>query len=82
MDNKYGWYALNHWATALERKYPRKNLLSVSDRELAKMLLSLDEAKGMPSLPDEKAYFSALVSAWIEVQYGRDDSKAIPDAYI
>ena len=46
------------------------------------MLLSLDEAKGMPPLPDDEVYFFALTSKWVVVQYGGDDSNDIPDAYI
>jgi len=78
---KYGWMALDYWAEKLEEKYPRTNLFAVSNAKLAEMLMSLDEAAGMPPLPDRRSYFSALMSAWIEVQYGEDTSKSIPDAY-
>lgn len=79
---KKGWLALEYWAKALEKKYPRTNLFSLSNKELSQMLLSLDEAKGMPSLPNRNSYFSALVSAWVVVQHGGDNSKEMPDAYI
>lgn len=82
MGNKQGWFALKFWATELEKKYPRTNLIALSNKKLAEMLLSLDEAQGMPSLPNDRAYFFALASAWVEVQHGGPDTKAIPDAYI
>ena len=78
---KFGWMALLYWAELLEEKYPRTNLMAVSHEKLSEMLLSLDEAVGMPPLPEMKSYFSALMDAWIEVQYGKDSSKDIPDAY-
>ena len=81
MAHEYGWNAFRYWANKLERKYPRTNLASLSREELCEMLMSLKEAEGMPPLPDEKAYFSALTDAWLEIQYGRDSSKDIPDAY-
>ena len=56
-------------------------MATLSRKELCEMLMSLKEAEGMPPLPDEKAYFSALTDAWLEIQYGRDSSKDIPDAY-
>ena len=55
--------------------------MAMSNKELSEMLLSLDKAEGMPHLPRDRAYFSALVDAWIEIKYGRDDSKDMPDAY-
>jgi hypothetical protein len=78
---KYGWFALRYWAEKLEKKYPRTNLISLSNGKLAQMLLSLEEAEGMSPLPSDRAYFSALADAWAEVKYGRDDSQDIPDAY-
>ena len=80
--NKHDWYSLSFWANELEKKYPRTNLLSLSDEKLAQMLLSLDEAKGMPELPDDDVYFYALTCAWVVVQHGGEDPKVIPDAYI
>ena len=82
MKNNHDWYSLDFWAKELEKKYPRTNLLALSDKRLAEMLLSLDKAKGMPALPDEDAYFFALASAWVVVQHGGEDEKAVPDAYI
>jgi hypothetical protein len=82
MRNKHGWFALEFWATELEKKYPRTNLFALSNKKLAEMLLSLDKAQGMPSLPNDKAYFNALASAWVEVQHGGKEPKEIPDAYI
>lgn len=77
-----GWFALQYWAEKLEKKYPRTNLLSLSNKELSQMLLSLKEAKGMPPLPKDKSYFYALACAWVDVQHGGPEPKAIPDAYI
>lgn len=82
MDNKHDWLPLNFWANALEKKYPGTNLISLSDEKLKQMLLSLDEAKGMPELPNEDVYYYALACAWAVVQYGYDDSHDVPDAYI
>lgn len=82
MKNNHDWFSLNFWANELEKKYPHTNLLALTDEKLAEMLLSLDEAQGMPALPDEDAYFFALASAWVVVQHGGEDEKAIPDAYI
>lgn len=81
-DNEYGWFALRYWAEKLEKKYPRTNLLSLSNKELSRRLLSLKEAKGMPPLPNDKSYFYALACAWVDVQHGGSEPKAIPDAYI
>jgi len=78
---RFGWYALRYWAGKLEGNFPRTNLAALNNERLAEMLMSLKEAEGMPPLPDDKAYFSALADAWLEVQYGRDDSRDIPDAY-
>ena len=82
MDNHHGWNDLTFWANELENKYPRTNLLSLSYKDLAQMLRSLDNAKGMPELPDDDVYFFALASAWVVVQHGGEDSKDVPDAYI
>lgn len=80
--NEYGWFALHYWAEKLEKKYPRTNLIALSNGKLAQMLLSLKEAEGMPPLPNDKSYFYALACAWVEVQHGGPEPKAIPDAYI
>lgn len=80
-SNVIGWFALRYWAEKLEKKYHGTNLISLTDEKLAQMLLSLKEAEGMPPLPREEAYFSALVDAWVEVKWGRDDSHDMPDAY-
>ncbi|MBO4519697.1 MAG: hypothetical protein J5787_00660 [Alphaproteobacteria bacterium] len=82
MADEYDWFSLDFWAEELEKKYPSTNLFSLSDQKLSEMLLSLEAAKGMSALPTKKSYFSALRSAWTVVQYGGDDSKDIPDAYI
>ncbi|MBP5526927.1 MAG: hypothetical protein J6X79_00575 [Bacteroidales bacterium] len=82
MKNKHNWYSLDFWANELEKKYPMTDLLSLSYDDLAKMLLSLDKAKGMPELPDDDVYLFALASAWVVVQHGGDDTKYVPDAYI
>ena len=81
MTDEREWFSLRFWAEELEKKYPRTNLFSLSDERLSQMLLSLDKAKGMPPLPEEEAYFSALASAWSVVQNG-EETKKIPDAYI
>ena len=57
-------------------------MLSLSNKELSRRLLSLKEAKGMPPLPNDKSYFYALACAWVDVQHGGSEPKAIPDAYI
>lgn len=79
--DKNGWFALRYWAEKLQKNYPGTNFVTLTNGKLAKMLLSLKEAEGMPSLPRDGAYFSALVDAWLEVKYGRDDSRDMPDAY-
>ena len=79
--NEIGWFALRYWAEKLQKKYPGTNFVTLTDEKLAKMLLSLKEAEGMPPLPREGSYFSALVDAWIELKWGRDDSSDMPDAY-
>lgn len=77
------WDDVQFWAAELEKKYPRTNLIALSDKKLSEMLLSLDAAKGMPELPRDDVYFFAVKSAWVVVQHGGvDDSGDVPDAYI
>lgn len=64
------------------KKYPGTDLLSLQDRQLKEMLLSLDSAAGLPALPDDNVYFWAVKSAWSVVQNGADDANDVPDAYI
>ena len=82
MDNDHDWFALQFWATELEKKYPETDLIGLSNKEMAEMLLSLDAAKGMPSLPDDKVYYFALASVWAVVQHGGVNPKTVPDAII
>lgn len=82
MKHKHDWYSLDFWANELEKRYPKTNLIALSYKDLAQMLLTLDKAKGMPELPDDDVYFYALASAWVVVQHGGEDTKTIPDAYI
>ena len=82
MNNNHDWYSLDFWANELDKKYPRTNLIALSNEQLAQMLCSLDKAKGMPELPNDDVYFFALTSAWIVLQHGVDDSNDVPDAYI
>ena len=82
-DNNQSWNNVRFWAEELEKKYPETDLISLSIQELSEMLLSLEVAKGMPELPQDKVYFFALKSAWAIVQNGGvDDSGDVPDAYI
>jgi len=82
-NNHQGWDNVQFWAAELDKKYPQTNLISLSDQELSEMLLSLEAAKGMPALPQDKVYFFAVKSAWVIVQHGGvDDSGDVPDAYI
>ena len=82
MHDKTGWDCVRFWAQALEKKYPGTDLLSLQDRQLKEMLLSLDSAAGLPALPDDNVYFWAVKSAWSVVQNGADDANDVPDAYI
>ena len=63
MNDKTGWDCVRFWAQALEEKYPGTDLLSLQDRQLKEMLLSLDSAAGLPALPDDNVYFWAVKSA-------------------
>lgn len=82
MNDKTGWDCVRFWAQALEEKYPGTDLLSLQDRQLKEMLLSLDSAAGLPALPDDNVYFWAVKSAWSVVQNGADDANDVSDAYI
>lgn len=82
MDGNRDWDDVRFWAARLEEKYPRTDLISLSDEELYGMLLSLEEARKMPALPQDDVYFLAVKSAWSVVQNGVDDSGDAPDAYI
>ena len=79
MNYNTAWENIRYWAEVLDEKYPRTDLLSLSDDELKKMLLSFVHTA---ELPTEKTYFFALKSAWAVVQNGGDDSGEVPDAYI
>ena len=70
------------WAKALDKKYPKTDLLSLSDERLKQMLCSLKTTEDLPDFPDDKVYFYTLKSAWAVVQNGADDSGDISDAYI
>ena len=82
MDAKRDWDDVRFWAQELDKKYPRTDLISLSDKELAERLLSLEAAQAMPALPQDDVYFFAVKSAWSVVQNGADDSDDAPDAYI
>ena len=82
MDGKRSWDDVRFWAAELERKYPRTDLISLTDQELSEMLLSLESARDMNAVPQDDVYFLALKSAWAVVQNGVDDSGDVPDAYI
>ena len=73
---------IKFWAKALEEKYPRTDLLSLSDMRLKEMLSSFDCCNRIDSLPTDGAYFLALKSAWSAVRNGYDDRNDVPDAYI
>ena len=70
------------WAKALDKKYPKTDLLSLSDDRLKQMLSSLKTPEYLPDFPDDKVYFYTLKSAWAVVQNGADDSGDVSDAYI
>lgn len=77
------WDNVRFWAAELDKKYPCTDLISLTDKKLSEMLLSLDLAKGMPALPQDDVFFFAVKSAWSVVQHGGvDDSGDVPDAYI
>ena len=83
MNNHQDWNDVHFWAAELDKKYPRTNLIALSDQKLSEMLLSLDAAKDMPALPQDDVYYFAVKSAWVVVQHGGvDDSGNVPDAYI
>ena len=83
MDGNRSWDDIHFWARELDEKYPRTDLISLSDKRLCEMLLSLDTAGKMPALPQDDVFFFALKSAWSVIQHGGvDDSGAVPDAYI
>lgn len=82
MTDKRDWLSVEFWAKELEKKYPKTNLFSLSDEKLGQMLLSLDNAKGMPSLPDDSSYYTALISEWSVVQCGYNDFGEVPDAIV
>ena len=82
MDAKRNWDDVRFWAQELDKKYPRTDLISLSDKRLSEMLVSLDAAQGMPASPQEDVYFFAVKSAWSVIQNGVDDSGQAPDAYI
>ncbi|MBR1945246.1 MAG: Fe-S cluster assembly protein IscX [Alphaproteobacteria bacterium] len=83
MRDDKNWNDIRFWAAELDEKYPRTDLIALSNTELIQMLLSLDEAKNMPALQRDDAYFFALKSEWAIVQNGGvDDSGDVPDAYI
>ena len=79
MNDNIAWADLPYWAGLLNEKYPRTDLLSLSDDELKKMLLSFESAS---ELPREETYFLALKSAWAVVQNGVEDAGDVSDAYI
>lgn len=82
MVSNRDWMDVHFFAEKLNEKYPQTDLISLSDETLKQMLLSLDEAKEMPALPEDESFFFALKSVWSVVQYGFDDSGEVPDAYI
>lgn len=82
MDDKRSWDDVRFWALELNQKYPQTDLISLSDERLSEMLLSLESAQGMSSLPQDDVYFFAVKSAWSVIQNGVDDSGDVPDAYI
>ena len=70
MGDKQDWDNVRFWAQRLDEKYPRTDLISLSDQTLSEMLLSLEAAEGMPAVPQEDFYFFSLKSAWAVVQNG------------
>ncbi len=79
MNDNTAWENIRYWAEVLNEKYPRTDLLSLSDDELKRMLLSFAHVS---ELPEEKTYFLALKSAWAVVQNGVEDAGDVSDAYI
>ena len=79
MNDNTAWENIRYWAEVLNEKYPRTDLLSLSDDELKKMLLSFKPAS---ELPQDETYFLALKSAWAVVQNGVEDAGDVSDAYI
>ena len=82
MENSQDWDDVRFWAQELDKKYPETDLISLSDENLERMILSLEAAEGMPQMPKDDVFFFAVKSAWSVVQYGFDDSGEVPDAYI
>ena len=80
--DKKSWNDVQFWARELHKKYPRTDLITLSDKDLVQMMLSLDAAKGMPELKADDVYCFAVKSQWSLARHGYDDSVAVPDGQI
>jgi len=54
MADKLSWRSFDFLAAALNKKYPKTDLLFLTNDDLTRMLDSLSETKDFPSFPTEK----------------------------